>query len=69
MEQILVHSGAFYILIPFLEIYSLKSFKFKFLNRIRIKIIGYQGFFTYSRGLGAQPQKPEANKFSGFELS
>ena len=41
MEQMLVHSGAFYILIPFLEIYSLQSFKFKFLNRIRIKIIGF----------------------------
>ena len=66
MEQMLVHSGAFYILIPFLEIYSLQSFKFKFLNRIRIK---NNWFFTYSRGLGAQPQKPEANKFSGFELS
>ena len=48
MEQMLVHSGAFYILIPFLEIYSLKSFKFKFLNQTRIKIIGFQGFFLHT---------------------
>ena len=47
MEQMLVHFDA---------IFSLKSFKFKFLNQIRIKIIGFQGFHIQpSRGLGPLP--------------
>ena len=56
MKQMLVHSGAFYILIPFLEIYSLQSFKFKFLNRIIIKIIGFQGFLHTAEVWGRSPR-------------
>ena len=62
-------AGTFYILISFFETYSLKSSKFKFLNQIRIKIIGLPGFLHTAGVWGRRPQKPEANKFSGFELS
>ena len=43
-----------YILMPFCEIYSLKSFKFKFLNQIRIKITGLPGFLKINLGPGGK---------------
>ena len=43
------------------EIYSLKYFKFRFLNQIRIKIIGLTVFLHTTGVWGRSPQKPEAN--------
>ena len=58
MEQMLVHFTFRY---HFFEIHTLKSFELKFLNQIRIQIIGLP-FFLHITG-------KYANKLSRFELS